>query len=219
MHRCLPVHRAGKTPGGHSGREVSPTADSGRYGAMTHLAPDDRVRLERLRATDTTGVYAGDEPSTGSSPDGALTVTIDPLLRVVAVHVHAAEELRTDEALNKALAEAYRNALAARLQPRDSSPGAARPVARKVRRVSARATPARLERHQVRHRPQPQGPGARPVSGSSDNQCVTVTLAPATPRGSVATDPGWLAQTTAARLSGALTEAFLDAHTRRSDLA
>ena len=32
-------------------------------------------------------------------------------------------------------------------------------------------------------------------------------------------DPGWLAQTTAPRLSGALTEAFLDAYSRRSDPA
>jgi hypothetical protein len=184
---------------------------------MTHLAPDDHARLERLRATDTTGVYAGDEATTGTSVDGALTVTVDPLLRVVAVQVHTVDELRTDKALDTALSGAYRNALAARVTPRDPSPGAARPVARKVRRVSARATPARLTRHEVRRRPQPPALRARPVTGSSDNQCVTVTLAPAAPRGSVTADPGWLAQTTATRLSGALTEAFLDAHSRRSD--
>jgi hypothetical protein len=187
---------------------------------MTHLAPDDRVRLERLRATDTTGVYSGDQPTTGAAPDGSLTVTIDPLLRVVAVQVHAADALRTDDALNQALTGAYRSALGARVRPSgDSAPDAPRPVARRVRRVSARATPERLERHQVRHRPQPSAPRVRTVTGSSDNDCVTVTLAPAASRGVVTADPGWLAQTTAPRLSGALTEAFLDAHSRRSDPA
>jgi DNA-binding protein YbaB len=186
---------------------------------MTHLAPDDHVRLERLRATDTTGVYAGDEPTTGTSPDGSVTVTIDPLLRVVAVQVHAAEGLRTDESLNEALSGAYRDALARRVTPSspDPQPGTPRPVARRVRRVSARATPERLERHQVRYRPQPSAGRARSVTGSSDNQCVTVTLAPSASRGVVTADPGWLAQTTGPRLSGALTEAFLDAHSRRSD--
>ena len=187
---------------------------------MTHLAPDDHVRLERLRATDTTGVYSGDEPSTGTSPDGSLSVTIDPLLRVVAVQVHVADGLRTDASLNQALTGAYRDALATRVAPTPDSPqGATRPVARRVRRVSARATPERLARDHVRYRPQPSAQPARPVSGSSDNQCVTVTVAPTTPRGVVTADPGWLAQTTAPRLSGALTEAFLDAHSRRGDPA
>lgn len=184
---------------------------------MTHLAPDDHVRLERLRATDTTGVYASEDPTTGTSPDASVSVTIDPLLRVVAVQVHAAEGLRTDDALDEALAGAYRNALSARVRPRESPPGASRPVARRVRRVSARATPERLERHQVRHRPQQPGLRGGPVTGTSDNRCVTVTIGPASSRGVVSTDPGWLTQTTATRLSAALTEAFLDAHSRRRD--
>ncbi|GAB3256759.1 hypothetical protein [Nocardioides dilutus] len=192
---------------------------------MTQLAPDDQVRLEGLRATDTTGVYASDEPSTGAAPDGSVRVTIDPLLRVVAVQVHVADGLRTDASLNQALAGAYRNALATRVTPSpdalppDALPGAPRPVARRVRRVSARATPERLERHQVRHQPRSSARLSRPVTGRSDNDCVTVTLAPANPRGVVTADPGWLAQTTAPRLSGALTEAFLDAYSRRSDPA
>lgn len=187
---------------------------------MTQLAPDDQVRLEELRATDTTGVYASDQPSTGASPDGSVSVTIDPMLRVVAVQVHAADGLRTDASLNEALASAYRNALATRVTPSpDPAPGAPRPVARRVRRVSARATPEQLERHQVRHQPRPAARRSGPVTGISDNHCVTVTLGPASPRGVVTADPGWLSQTTAPRLSGALTEAFLDAYSRRSDAA
>ena len=185
---------------------------------MTHLAPDDQVRLEQLRATDTTGLYASDEPSTGTSSDGSLSVTIDPTLRVVSVQVHAVDQVRGSDALDAAVSTAYTAALAARLPAAEDRPDgspAARPVARRVRRVSAAPTPARLNRHQSRYHQQPPLVRRTPVTGVSDNECVTVTLGPAGPRGVVAADPGWLAQTSGPRLAVAVTEAFQDAHTRR----
>ena len=185
---------------------------------MSHLAPDDQVRLARLRATDTTGLYASDEPSTGTATDGSLSVTIDPVLQVVGVEIHVVDQLRTPLSLDAALSAAYTSALAARLPRPDQGPSPAvrpRPVARRVHRVSAAATPERLNRHRVRYEePLPRLP-RDPVTGSSHNGCVTVTLTPHGPRGAVAADPGWLAQTSGPRLGAALTEAFLDAHSRK----
>ena len=187
---------------------------------MAHLDAATRQRLEALRATDTTGVYASDEQTEGSDATGAMAVTVDPTLRVTCVEVRSLEPLRTPTALRQAFEAAYRDALARRLRRDDHAPDdrqRERPVARRVRRISAAPTPELVNRHQIRYRERgTSAAGQRGlVVGTSTNGCVTVVLPPANPRGVLDSDPGWLATTTGARLSAAITEAFAEAYARR----
>ena len=189
---------------------------------MAHLDFATRERLEQLRATDTIGLYASDEPSMGSDRDGALTVTIDPTLRVQQVQVHSVDALRTPAQVRDAFEAAYHDALSRRLPDSDDGQEAGtaeRPVARRVRRISARPTRERLDRHQIRYRERnrPATHIRGEVTGTSQNDCVSVTLGPASPRGVLEVDPGWLATTVGSRLGGAITEAFHDAYARRDE--
>lgn len=187
---------------------------------MAQLDAATRQRLEQLRATDTIGVYASDEPTEGTDRTGALTVTIDPTLRVVGTEALHIDGLRTPAELGAAVASAYRAAITARLR-RDApdQPRGARPV--------PVATPVRpdirkdelLNRHYIFEATREQRRARRPasgvVTGRSRNDCVWVTLSPASAMGTVDADPGWLAQTTGSLLASALTEAFEDAYSER----
>lgn len=186
--------------------------------------PETRARLERLRATDRTGRYAGDQPSQGSDREAALTVTVDPTLRVLRVDVRRPDAVRLPDQLAAAVAEAYRDALRARVADRrderrrrgERPVATAAPVPRPVfdRRL--------LDRHQVREatRAERHDPGRarrlpRPGVGRSRNGCVVVRLGLVSPVGPVETDPGWLATATADHLGNALTEAFRAAYEER----
>lgn len=154
---------------------------------------------------------ATDQATTGTTADGTLSVTVDGSQRVVGVEVHAIEPVRSASALDDAVAAAYRAALVG-----DDPAPATLPVARRVRRISAAPRADLLERHQIRYQDtgrRPQPPSA--VTGTSVNGCVSVGLGPSGPRGSVTADAGWLAQTSATRLSTAVAEAFHDAYARR----
>lgn len=187
---------------------------------MAKMDAATRQRLERLRATDTTGLYASDQPTEASDPAGAVTATVDPTLRVLRVQVNRLEAVRTPAALTEAFEAAYRAALSRRVrrsEDRSGSSSAARPVARRIRRISPAPTPELLDRHETRYRDRGLAPARRrgEVVGTSRNECVSVTLPAANPRGLLDVDPGWLAVTTRSRLSGAITEAFADAYARR----
>jgi hypothetical protein len=187
---------------------------------VNHLDPDTRTRLARLREYDTTGLYASDEPSDGTDPGNALTVTIDPTLRVTGVQIHRIDALRPPNSLPETFKAAYAAALAARRrghQPAKES--AVRPRATSAP-LTLSTAPARelLDRHSIRRErklnPQP-GFGSREAAGISQNQCVTVALPPASSAGSMAVDSGWLQNASASNVARAIVEAFTDAYTKR----
>jgi hypothetical protein len=154
------------------------------------------------------------------NPDSrpAMRVTVDRQLRVRRVVVADVDQLRTEGSVRRAFDDAYRAALVEQLdiQP---VPRRDRPVARRVRRVAPTPTPERLDRHQTRYREafRPRTRRAGEVTGTSVNGCLSVTVPPAQPRGVIDADPGWLAVTTRSRLGAAITEAFADAYSRRTD--
>lgn len=180
------------------------------------------ARLAELRRTDASGVYAGDEPADGTDPSGAVTVTIDPTNRVTAVRVSEAEKIRTPAGLAEAFDEAYSAALAHRLassRPARTPRSTSRPRAVATRPVFRRPTAEQLQRHRIRNETprttQRSSPGQ--VVGISANDCVQVTLAPAQTSGTVAADPGWLANAGPSNIASAITEAFNAAYAERDN--
>ncbi|WP_205475243.1 hypothetical protein [Nocardioides sp. SYSU D00038] len=177
------------------------------------------ARLDELRARDTTGIYAGDGPLTGTDPEGSLRVTLDPTHRLVSLEVLRIDRVRTPDGLDAALAGAWRDALVSRLGAQSAAgTGGARPVptAEPVRRIG----PSRelLERHRIRTEEHLSGRPRRrpgPVTGRSRNECVEVHLPPASSRGRVEALPAWLAHATATQVSAAVAEAFADAYSER----
>lgn len=153
-----------------------------------------------------------------SNPGDSVRITIDGSNRVTHVHVLDADAVSTPEALDDAVQQAYRAALAARRTPADAT-RRERPVARTIRLTAPALTPGAYDRHQVREatrveRTAPRGtPGT--VVARSDNECVTVTLLPASSRGHVAADPGWLRTARSEAISRAVTEAFTTAYAER----
>lgn len=185
---------------------------------MTHLDQPARDRLAELRASDTIGVYAGDDPSTGQDPAGAVTVTVDALLRVVDVHVHRADAVRDPAVLRGTIDAAYGAAVAARFPAAEPVTRTRPPVARGLRLDVRRPTAEQLAAHRLRRQgaaEEPRVPRTTVASGVSDNGCLTVALPPAGPRGRVDADPGWLAQAPAGRIRAALVQAFAAAYTER----
>lgn len=188
---------------------------------MSHLATATRERLERLRATDTLGIYASDQGSTGTDPERSLIVSVDPTNRVERVHVSDVERVRTPAELRSALGAAYTNALDERLaRTRPVDTDKPRPVVARTPVRVRPVTPEMLNRHRIRT---DQG-GRRPTVrrwrqefGASDNDCVTVALPPASSSGEIDADPGWLQNATAANLGVAITQAFTAAYRRRDD--
>jgi len=190
---------------------------------LSYLDSATTARLERLRESDSIGLYASDEPSEGNDPDNALTVVIDPTLRVTAVHVHLVDKVRQPSALADAVKAAYAAAMAARLPKRESTERSSRAPrsvasAAPVTIVPGQVRAEMLDRHRIRRESKlvaaaPFGFGE--ATGISGNECVTVTLPPASSSGAVSADPGWLQNASAANLAKAVAEAFTDAYQRR----
>lgn len=153
-----------------------------------------------------------------NEPGDVVRVTLDPPNRVAHVHVLRSDAVGTPDALDAAVAAAYRAALAGRRTPA-STARRERPVARSIRLTAPALTPGSYDRHQVREASQAERaaghgePGA--VSGRSTNDCVTVTLGPASAAGRVDADPGWLRTATSTSISRAVTEAFTAAYAER----
>lgn len=189
------------------------------------MATSTEERLELLRKHDTSGFYASDDPATGQDPSGRVQVTIDPSNRVTNVQVAALEDgLRSPGALAVAVRAAFDDAsvqryLAGRSDD-SSSTGTTlieMPV-RPTRRPQMDANPDRQPNLDLlRDR------GYTPdltlsAVGISRNECVQVTLLPASSAGEVeVVEPGWLANAGAAQVSNALTEAFEAAYENRGN--
>lgn len=162
-----------------------------------------------------------DEPSEGTDPDGVLTVTIDPRLKVTRAVVHDADAIRTPDTLTDTFTTAYRRAIAARV------PAAERAERRRGERPVAVATPvtkpafdpSMLDRHRIRDasRAERRAPRRLPRAavGRSGNECVLVHVGLISPVGRIEVDPGWLANATASAIGDALSEAHHDAYEQR----
>jgi hypothetical protein len=188
---------------------------------LNYLDSATRARLDRLRESDSIGLYASDDPSDGNDPDNALTVTIDPTLRVVAINIHAIDKVRQPSAVTDACKAAYAAAIAARLpreEPAQPDRDQPRPVANGEPIAFVTRPGDLLNRHRSRRESRLSAPasfGSRAATGVSTNDCVTVDLPPANSSGTVTVDPGWLQNTTASNLAKAILEAFTDAYTKR----
>lgn len=157
--------------------------------------------------------------ATGQDPNGNLSVTIDRGNRVVGFVVHRTDAVRSPAALEAAARSAYRAALVAQVRDGD-------PVSSSDQVRTAAATPARLvprsatllQRHRIRGETTLRDQRTRrpaPEVGESDNQCVRVELVPASSRGVIDADPGWLRQATASQVSQSVQQAFARAYDRR----
>lgn len=160
----------------------------------------------------------GTTETTATDPTSAVELTVDPTDRVVAVRVLQAELVRTPQQLDEAVAGAYRAAVSQRRAalrgPRDD-------------RVRARSNPlpvVAVENWMVKGwRPDPatvqmhefDSRDIGPVDGVSDNECVEVHLPIASAFGTVASDPGWLANAGASNVGAAVTQAFAAAYRKR----
>jgi DNA-binding protein YbaB len=182
-------------------------------------------RLATLELNGLGDYYRRDATGSGSDPTGSVTVTVDPTDRVVLVRVNGeAATVRTPELLDAAVLQAHVAAQLARrdaVRPRPERTGA-RPLAtgagnRPVRALDnlwaqGRTTSDRtLPAHPRRSR------DLGPATGTSDNDCVTVTLGIASSQGRVAADPGWLVNATSESIGNAITQAFAAAYRRRDE--
>jgi DNA-binding protein YbaB len=149
--------------------------------------------------------------------DGAISVSLDPRLRVTGVQVHSVELLRDPARLEEAVAAAYTAALSAQLPPETAAPALAQLRPRRHTLTVRKPTPELLDRHEIRVRDhlEPRTPRPHEVTGRSDNECVSVTLPVTGGRGRLQVDPGWLQQTNGTRLGAAITEAYAAAYARR----
>lgn len=148
----------------------------------------------------------------------SVRVAIDDRNRLTHAHVLRADDVRTPETLDAAVTAAYRAALAGR-RTATGAERRERPVARATHVTAPPLTVGSYDRHQVREATRAErtthrgNPGA--VTGRSDNECVTVTLRPASSAGQVDADPGWLRTATSTAVSRAVTEAFAAAYAER----
>lgn len=161
-----------------------------------------------------------DRPSSGTDPTGSLRVTIDGSRRVVQVEVLRADGVETPAGLDSCVTGAYRAAVAARRPKRDGE-RRVRPVAVSTHAVAPPLRPDSYDRHQIRDasradRARRRAPfGAR--VGRSANDCITVTLPPASSLGRVEADTGWLMNASATAIARSVTEAFLAAYSEMDD--
>ena len=149
----------------------------------------------------------------------SVQVTLDPPRRVAHVQVLRTEAVGTPEALDAAVTAAYRAALAAQRRTPDGRSRRERPVALATPVTLPPRTPGSYDRHRVREASKAERASRRgtpgEVSGRSTNDCVTVTLGPASAAGRVGADPGWLRTATSSAISRAVTEAFAAAYAER----
>lgn len=156
---------------------------------------------------------------TTSSASSPVTVTLRDNRVTQVVWTHIPDEQRNPEAVDRAVRAAFVAAALGERTP--SAPGTERPVPRRV----TRPEPIRLDNILVSGRPlvTPDLAAAKvaaraqtgPVTGESDNRCVSVVLDAGGSAGRVASDPGWLVQATPTQLSTSLTEAFDSAYRKR----
>ncbi len=171
------------------------------------MAPPDQTR-RRPAASDA---------SQGRDPSGSVAVTIGQTYRVRAVRILKVAEVRSPTALAAAFAAAHSAALKGR-SSRDERPRTARPRAVAVRPTFRRPGRHDLERHRIRtETPRGERRATPVIAGLSANRCVRVTLDPARSSGTVAADPGWLAQAGPSAISSAITEAFHHAYAERDN--
>lgn len=196
---------------------------------MTFLEPEDRARLDRLRELDTTGLYASDEPTEGVDAKGALAVTVDALNRVRLVRVTDIGKVRDGDDFRAAFDAAYNHALHLKLARSDrpvisldqarnalaSRPRAEvrRPGASTMTAATGGAAPGAVARRERRV----TGRRWIVVTGRSANRCVTVSLEPASARGRLALDQGWLSNAEPGNVANAVVEAFSAAYEKRSN--
>jgi hypothetical protein len=149
----------------------------------------------------------------------SVRVALDPPNRVAHVHVLRADAVTTPAELDAAVAAAYRVALAERRRTPNGAARRERPVARSIRLTVPALTPGSYDRHRVREATRAERASRRgnpgEVTGRSTNDCVAVTLAPASATGRVDADPGWLRTATSTSISRAVTEAFAAAYAER----
>jgi hypothetical protein len=151
---------------------------------------------------------------TRPTTDEALTVALDPQLRVTGVQVHTVEPLRDPARLDEAFAAAYAEALSRAVPITTPVPELPALRPRRVTLTVRKPTQDLLNRHEVRVRDhlQPRKPVVGEQTGESANRCVSVTLPPTGGRGHLRVDAGWLQQTNGTRLGAAITEAYADAY-------
>jgi len=156
--------------------------------------------------------------ATGQDPDGNLTVTVDRDHRVVGFVVNRADAVRTPEALEASARRAYRAALVAQVREggRVSSGDRVRTAVATPAQVVPRSA-ALLQRHRIRSESSLHGRSRQrnPEVGRSHNLCVRVELVPASSRGVIDADPGWLRQASASQVSQSVQQAFTRAYDRR----
>lgn len=162
-----------------------------------------------------------DAPSTGTDPTDSVSVTIDSSRRVVQVEVMKASGVDTPEALDSCVTGAYRAAVAARRPKREAGGRRERPVAVATLAVAPPRTPESYDRHQIRDASRADRARRRahfgPRVGQSANECITVTLPPASSLGRVDADAGWLMNASSTAIARSVTEAFLAAYSERDD--
>ncbi len=178
-------------------------------------------RLDKLRRYDSIGMYASDESASGDDPSGAVTVTVDPTDRVIAVTVRDRDAIRSTEGLRQAVELAFQAARMHRLGVHTPSGKPSGPLT-----VDSGPSPRPIllvTDESDRHVPQPRdrsGPTVAqrdfgPTSGVSDNDCVTVTLDVASSHGTVDADQGWLSTALPTKIGDAITQAFAQAYGKR----
>lgn len=156
---------------------------------------------------------------TAADPTGSLLVSVDDRGRVVRVDVAVLDEsLRTSGALDAAVARAHLTALVHRRPERTATlPRAAAPGPRPPRiRLTNPWTEGRdIEMPDFEWARQVNDAAPGRVAGVSDNECITVTLAPGSVSGGVVADDGWLRRAESRNVAAALTQAFASAYRKR----
>ena len=184
------------------------------HGTDVHLTE----RLDAYRRFHPEGYGTAD--TSAADPSEAVEVTVDPTDRLTIVQVLRAEGVRTPERLEEAVAGGYRAAVSRRRATLRGD----RPRDHRARARSNRRPPVAVENWMV-HGWQPEPATVQmhdfdasdigEVRGGSDNECVEVELGIASSFGSLSSDPGWLANATAAQIGAAVTQAFAAAYRNR----
>ncbi|PUA83038.1 hypothetical protein [Nocardioides currus] len=189
------------------------------------MATSTEERLELLRKYDSSGSYASNDPATGQDPTGRVQVTVDPSNRVTNVQVATLDDgLRSPGALAIAVRDAFDDASV----QRHLAGRAGRPASTAPRTVEVPVRPTRRPQMDPNPNRQPnldllRDRGHTPdltisAVGISRNECVQVTLLPASSAGEVeVVEPGWLANASTGQVSNALTEAFEAAYENRGN--